>query len=322
MPWYLDIILMIGLVIGCHIALTKDAKKRVAVPVKTKDGYSVGILEMQKIEQKRTLTGNNKWRSIMGNLYLPGTTEDFMSITLFITGLSYVLVGNTLDYFFLIPNEVMGFLAIIGMFYWSYVAMKQCVSEASDFIGQLYIDAPSDFKQYGQYVKNPFDVFETLTELQVEEEEWEKMKTRRDIQGRELIELNRKGDGERLEYLENQLTLIGKKVTLRAGLLTKNLLTDNPPAVIREIIEANQKLLEPLVESELKEPKSVEPKKNLPHYIEVMKEITLNPHLPSEVIQEAQDLIDAYESDEAKRKRQKVVDDALLEINTAKKYLV
>jgi hypothetical protein len=52
-----------------------------------------------------------------------------------------------------------------------------------------------------------------------------------------------------------------------------------------------------------------------------MKEITLNPNLPTDVIQEAQDLIDSYESDEAKRKRQQIVDDALLEINTAKKYL-
>lgn len=318
MPWYLDIILMIGLVIGCHIALTNDAKRRVAVPVKTKDGYIVEAQHMQKIEQKRTLTGNNKLKGIMVNLYLPGTIEDFIGVMFFITGLSYVLVGNTLDYFFLIPNEVMGFLAIIGMFYWAFAVMKQGISETSDYVGQLYIEAPTDFKQYGQYVKNPFDVFDTLMQLKFEEEDWEKMKTLRDIQGRELIELNRKGDGERLKYLENQLTQIGKKVTLQAGLLTKNLLTDNPPEVIREILEANRKLSEPSEQAELK---TVEPKKNIPHYIGVMKEITLNLHLPSEVIQEAQDLIDAYESDEAKRKRQQVVDDALLEINTAKKYL-
>jgi hypothetical protein len=52
-----------------------------------------------------------------------------------------------------------------------------------------------------------------------------------------------------------------------------------------------------------------------------MKEITLNPNLPSEVIREAQDLIDTYENDEEKRKRQQIIDDALLEINTAKKYM-
>jgi hypothetical protein len=273
--------------------------------------------QMLKIEQKRTFHGSGL-KDVMANLYLPGTTDDFISITLVLTGFLYAIIGNALDYFFSVPNELLGFSTIILMFYWAFSTMKQGITETSAYIGKLHIEAPPDFKQHGQYVKNPFDVFKTLTTLKSEQEKWEKMKTKRDMQGRELVELNRRGDAEQLNRLEKQLQLIGKNVTLEAGLLTKNLLTDNPPEDIQEILEANQKPLEP---SELTEPKSVEPKKNLPHYIAVMKEITLNPNLPSEVIREAQDLIDTYENDEEKRKRQQIVDDALLEINTAKKYL-
>lgn len=340
MAWYFDIIALIALILGGHTLLIKDAKKRIAVPLTTKDGYRVSIAQMERIERNRTFPERASWgerlKDLTQSLYTSDNAGDNIPALIIGTGIVYVTIGNLLDFFLGVPNLLLGGLTAVVLMYSSFSTTKKSVSKIEDLIGLMSIEAPQDFKKYGKYAKNPFDVFSTITQLKKEEEDWGKMETQRDNQKRELDILlnksnNRTGEiepesrlqrdikrcQENLEWRESQLIDIGGDVLIEAGLLKNNLLTNQPSEAIQEIIDMNE--LSATSESPVVH-KTVE--ERVPHYIEVMKEIALNPKLPAEVTSEAKAIVDAYRENEVDQEQQKLIDDALLEINTVKKFLI
>lgn len=308
MIWYYDLLLILGISIVSSIALSKRKPKIKKTMAETKDGYHVTVKEMVDLEEKRAF-GEELLKAKLG------TESDSESgeviLILFFLGLfgAYVVIGNIIDHFLHIPNEVFGSSFILAFFLALYQAEKAFMQNGIQFIGELTIEAPGDMKQYGAYVKNPFDVHTTIAKMKEFEEKWEVQKTRRDKFALESVDDQSKRRQERLEKLDKELESISKKITVQAGLLATNLMTDNPSDDIRAIIEANQK------------PDLARSTKSVPHYIGVMKEIALNVDMPDDVREEAQELVNAYETKEIDREKEKEINEARLEIETVKKHI-
>lgn len=339
MLWYFD---LLGMAVFCVIGtilLTLQKKEGREAVVMTKDGYPVTIPQMLELEKKRTFN-NNELEVLARNMFT--SRGDFISIGLIVSLLGYVIVGNILELLFpLFQNGVVGIGFMAFMLATFYFESEKSFKESVVFIGKMSIESPEEFKHYGKYAKNPFDVHDTMRQLMKHEEDWEKTQTLRDNQKRKVEEIVKDSTSngsewleyqyqkETLEHHEKHLHKLGGEMTLKAGLLSKNLLTDNPSKAIKSIVDA--KVLAEQSAAEETPPESsleeisealLEPTKPVPHYIEVMKEIVLNPNLPKEVTDEAQALVDAYEKNEENQERQREIDNALLEIQTVKQYMV
>lgn len=305
MIWYYDLLLMLGLTIASLSVFLLKQPKPAKTMAETKDGYKVTVKQMLDLESKRALGEPVLQRKVSG--------DDISELMLVMFGfgmfVSYLMVGNIIDHFFPIPNEVFGCAFILVFFTLFHFGLKTNVQTGLNFIKELTIEAPVELKQYGAYVKNPFDVHTTISKMKEAEEEWEVRKTRRDKNWLEWKEKPTKGGSDWLKKLDKDLEVVSKRITVQAGLLATSLMTDNPSDDIRSIIEANQK------------PDLARATKSVPHYIGVMKEIALNPDLPVDVRKEAQELVDTYQNKEVEREKQKVINEALLEIETVKKHI-
>ena len=331
MPWYIDL-LMIAFLCACGTAvLAIQMKDNREATLLTKDGYPITIPQMIELEKKRTFNSHT-FAHLTSEVYT--SKGDIFFISGVIAILAYVTAGNLVEYFLPIQNLVVGILTLVLVMSIFLYESQKSFKKSVAFIAELSIESPEEFKQYGTYAKNPFDAKATMDELVKLEEKWEKAQTLRDNQERKLEEIVKESSSKKNEWLqyqietlenhEKQLRKLGSEMTIKAGLLSKNLLTDNPPKVIKDIIEAKQSVVKSITEEpSMEEPSEViiHPKKAVPHYIEVMKQIVLNPNLPKAVTDEAQALVDAYEINEENEERQREIDNALLEIQTVKRYI-
>lgn len=309
MIWYFDLLLIFGLSIASIIALVKAVPKTDKTVAKTKDGYSVTVKQMLELEEKRAF-GESVLKRKLGEMASDTDIVELL-MTLYAFGLFvfYILLGNLIDHFFPVPNELFACAFVLAFFFIFYKVEKASMQEGVDFIKELTIEAPPEMKQYGAYVKNPFDIYGTMTKMKESEEKWERKKTRRDRFVLEAGENPSIQKRDELKKLDKELEVISKKITVQAGLLATNLMTDNPSDDIRSIIEANQK------------PDLARATKSVPHYIGVMKEIALNVDMPDDVREEAQELVNAYETKEIDREKEKEINEARLEIETVRKHI-
>lgn len=309
MIWYFDLLLIFGVSIASIVAFVMAVPQADKTPAETKDGYKVTVRQMLELEEKRAL-GNAILKEKIGDT---GNDSDLFDLlmTLYAFGLFlfYILLGNLIDHYFPIPNELFGCAFVLAFFFIFYKVEQASMQAGVDFIKELSIEAPPEMKQYGAYVKNPFDIYGTMTKMKESEEKWERKKTRRD---RFVLEAGDNPSIQKLDELkkrDKELELISKKITVQAGLLATNLMTDNPTDDIRAIIAENQK------------PDMARATKSVPHYIGVMKEIALNGDMPDDVREEAQALVNAYETKEVDREKEKEINEARLEIETVKKHI-
>ena len=308
MIWYFDLLLMAVLSIVSLIVLVVKVPKTEKTMAETNDGYTVTVKQMVELEEKRAL-GENVLTKILSEF--DGESAVELLMTLYFLGLFvfYVCIGNLINHFGGIPNEIFGCSFVLLYFGILYKVAQATMQSGVKLIKELNIEAPIEMKQYGAYVKNPFDIYGTIKNMKEWEEKWEVKKTRRD---KYLFESGDSPSDSRLEGLEKldkELEFISKKITVQAGMLSTTLMTDNPSDDIRSIIEANQK------------PDLARATKSVPHYIGVMKEIALNTDMPDDVREEAQELVDAYETKEIDREKEKEINEARLEIETVKKHI-
>lgn len=333
MPWYIDLLLMTSLcVVGTGLSVV-SMKESLEAKLATKDGYLVTIPQIRELEEKRAFNAH-PFSHMSANLYT--SKVDIFGISLLMALLGYAIVGNIVEHFLPVKNEVVGILTLLGMLWVFYSDILKSHKESVAFIGELAIESPEEFKQYGAFSKNPLDVQSTINELVRLEEKWERTQIHRDDQERQVEELVKENKGNEIEsewlqhqrknlaHLEDNLRHLSSEITVKAGLLSKNLLTDNPPKMIQELIEAKLSAVQRTPEEPNEEELSTEiikEKKAVPHYIEVMKAIVLNLNLPESVRDEAQALVDAYEESEENQERQREIDNALLEIRTVKRFI-
>lgn len=309
MIWYFDLLLFLGVIIACFVLYGVFLPKQEKTKVRTLDGYEVTLKEMVMLEQKRALHDAELTKELSG---ITGDSDALEPLTL-LYGLGmlvvYAFIGSLFNHFLGIPNELFGVAFTLFFFTCCFLYDKACIKRGVEFVQKLSIEAPPEWKQYGAYAKNPFDVYNTLTKMTKEEEQWELLKTRLEDHRLKLSVEDEAVESERLTKKEKELEIVSKRITVHAGLLANSLMTDNPSAEVRAILEANlQKVVVPL-------------KTLSPHYIEVMKEITLNIALPEDVRKQAQELVDAYSNKEVEREKEKMIADALLEIETVKKHI-
>lgn len=309
MIWYFDLLLFFGVIIACFVLYGVFLPKQEKTKVRTLDGYEVTLKEMVILEQKRALHDAELTKELSG---ITGDS-DALEPLMFLYGLGmlvvYAFIGSLFNHFLGIPNELFGVAFTLFFFTCCFLYDKACIKRGVEFVQKLSIEAPPEWKQYGAYAKNPFDVYNTLTKMTKEEETWELLKTRLEERRLKLSVEDEAVESEWLTKKEKELEIVSKRITVHAGLLANSLMTDNPSAEVRAILEANlQKVVVPL-------------KTLSPHYIDVMKEITLNIALPEDVRKQAQELVDAYSNKEVEREKEKMIADALLEIETVKKHI-
>lgn len=331
MPWYLDVLAMMILCALGTVGLALQMKENREETLLTKDGYPVTIHQIRELEKKRTFN-SHAFSSLSNNVFT--SNGDVFGISLVMALLAYAFVGNIVEYFFTVENALTGILTLVGMLVVFYRDIQKSFKESVVFIEGLSIESPGEFAQYGAYAKNPLDAQAVMKELVKLEEKWERTQTLRDDQERKVEELAKENEGnesewlqlqqKNLAHLEGDLRNLSSEMTVKAGLLSKNLLTDNPPKLIQALIEAKQSAVQPAKEASGEEELSTEviqEKKAVPHYIEVMKAIVLNLNLPEAVRDEAQALVVAYEESEENQERQREIDNALLEIQTVKRFI-
>lgn len=335
MPWYIDLLVIVIACTTITITLVLWMKDSLEEVFLTKDGYPVTIPQLRVLEKKRTFH-THEFTHMSEKLYT--SKADIFGISFVMALLVYAIVGNLVEYALPVENGVLGVLTVATMAWNFYSEISKSYKESAAFIKQLSIESPEEFTQYGAYAKNPLDAQSAMTELVKLEEEWERTQTLRDDQKRKVEELVKENEGtetewlqiqrKNLAHLEDDLRHLSSKITVKAGLLSTNLLTDNPPKLIQELIDEKQ-LAEHRIqqestaeESSSEETTEVTPtRKAIPHYIEVMKAIVLNLNLPEAVRAEAQGLVDAYEESEENLKQQREIDNALLEIQTVKRFI-
>lgn len=309
MIWYFDLLLFFGLIIVCFVLYGVFLPKQEKTKVRTMDGYEVTVKEMVVLEQKRSLHEAELSKHLSGIADDSDALEPLMAMygmgMLFV----YAILGTITNHYWGIPNELFGVAFTLLFFTCCFLYDKDSMKSGVEFIQKLSIEAPPEWKQYGAYAKNPFDVYNTVIKMREQEEKWEVHKTRIDEFRLKMSKKDEDNDSEWLAKKERDLEIISKRITVHAGLLANSLMTDNPSAEVRAILEANQ------------QPVVVPLKTLAPHYIEVMREISLNAALPEEVRKEAQELVDAYRNKDVEKMNEKMIADALLEIETVKRYI-
>lgn len=331
MPWYIDLVMMAILCTVGTVLSVVSMKESLEAKLLTKDGYKVTIPQIRELEKKRTFNAHTFFH-MSANLFT--SKADIFGISLVMALLGYAIIGNIVEYFLPVENAIAGVLTMVFMLWMFYSDTRKSYKESASFIEQLSIESPEEFKQYGAFAKNPLDAQAVMKELVKLEEEWERTQTLRDDQERKVAELEKENEGnesewlqlqrKNLAHLEDNLRHLSSNMTVKAGLLSKNLLTDNPPKGIQELIEAKQSVVQMTMEASSEEELSTEviqERKAVPHYIEVMKAIVLNLNLPEAVRDEAQALVVAYEESEENQERQREIDNALLEIQTVKRFI-
>lgn len=321
MPWYIDVFILLTASVAGGMFFSRKFEKVKLQKMTTGDGYQVNLMQLLEMERK-SITRSSEVNQLVSPIrYDKG---DMIIMASFASFLMYVAVGNLVSVFFPIDNEWFGIGTLAFVFFLTHLDGIKAMKKANVFVQELRMEAPSEYKQYGGYAQNPIDMKKSLDELAELEDSWLNWKTKRDHAYRKVEDMEKnaqnysmdwlKHEKEDLEGVERRLRKIGSEIALKVGLLTENLVTDFPIGIVRDILKSK-----PAPESETIQSA---PPKIIPHYIEVMKEITLNPGLPEDVKQEAQALIDSYKKDEMNREQEAEIANALLEIQTVKKFLV
>lgn len=320
MPWYWDIILIGALSVVSSILFANYSKKLAERPLITKDGYTVMVNQLVEIEKKSTFN-----RREFRNLYTSSFTHfgEACVVVLLSSLLIYATMGNLIGWLTPVTNESIGVMFIALSFLMFIHDNRKSKRLLTTYVSNMKMEAPEEFKEYGRYAKNPFDVKDAMRKIAELEEEWDKTKTHRDDQQRKISEYQKNGQStewlqtlqEGLEHLNHSLTRTGSEITMQVGLISENLLTDTPSRLLMEIIQDKQ-----AEEQSGKDEGLNLSSKNVPHYIAVMKEIASNHHLPEDIRARAERVIDTHLKKEVEKEKESEIKKSLIEIETVERY--
>lgn len=186
--------------------------------------------------------------------------------------------------------------------------LTRATRKALPYINELVVLTPPEYKQYGMYSKNPFDVTGMLDEITNNTKRQQELLKQQTLEH----EMDSGEDSETqlaLTWIDS--TLSSTNESLRRG----GFLVDEVPSyVVQEVIDANEFL--PIEEiKEVTKTFSETP----PHIRELMK-IASNPGLPPEITSRAERLIVDHDDTNKDRKQQEEIQEALATIETVEKY--
>lgn len=311
MPWYLDIVSFVIVLVVFETFLTKKKTALFKRNYETKDGYQVNTKQLNEFYKYKTFSNyvENPIEKLSDSIESSKSGLSAFGY-LVLTVLAYGVIGNGLSMLVGVPNEWVGYLVLVVAIFNEIKTYVPIEKELETWVGQLMIETPKEYSAYGRYVKNPIDVRETIQILEEEKRHLDIATTRRDEYALKRKEFGgRRYPKENLAHLENRVSKHSKEITVLVGKLKKNLLTDNPTGIVEEILHANQK------------PSLVSHTKRTPHHIEILQNISSNDGLPDNVRLEAQSLLDIHKEEELDEQKQREIDEALLDINTVKKVI-
>lgn len=311
MPWYLDIVSFVVVLIILETFLIKKKTALLKRNYETKDGYQVNTKQLNEFYKYKTFSHyiENPLEKMSNSIESSKSGLSAFGY-LFLTVLAYSVIGNGLSLLLSVPNEWIGYLVLIIAIVNEIRTYIPLEKELETWVGQFMIETPKEYSAYGRYVKNPIDVKETIKILEEEKRQLDIATTRRDEYALKRKEFGgRRYPKENLAHLENRVSKHSKEITVLVGKLKKNLLTDNPTGIVEEILQTNQK------------PSLVSQIKQTPHHIEILQNISSNDGLPDNVRLEAQSLLDSHKEEELDEQKQREIDEALLDINTVKKVI-
>lgn len=320
MPWYLDLV-AVGLMAVAGIGYMQVYYRWLmkSTPM-TKDGYKVQfsrlmLLEAEwKLEKKGEEENLNLMALQVGGYKFDSSMVLKLLIYYGIASLAEYWLGGFLNALALTSGYA---IATLGM---AHYHMRKNYQMALVHISQLPIAAPAEFRQYGLYAWNPFDLKSALEKLESLNIRKNYLTSKvQNIQRHSKIHrFGRTSPGEETEIgsMVEETDSIARHIEALTTCIKEELLT-NDDFLIAEAGN-KPKQLEKNVEGA---PVSPEPEESgSPHHIEVMKGIASNPNLPAEVAERAEKLVKKHDAQEAERQRQKEIADALISIETVEKY--
>ena len=308
MLWYLDITAIILTVIICQLYFRNLKMNALSQKVTTKDGYDIEIEQLARLHEE----SHALFSVPLAYLYMVLDSNRFkwnfiLNLTV-VTLVLYGTVGNVLDFYFSIPNQIAPILGV-HIFYWMLCSrFKKDVQRVVDDSKELLIETPGAYKQYGQYFSNPYPARSMLENLLEYEEKWKECVANMDGY---LEATNLYGGFDEKKWIEhNQFVrrsnfLVEDQIEL---MLANNLFTNTSPLLTQPV--ATEKII----------PKGVFVNNEMPAHMQEMQTISLDTSLPKEVTGQAKELLDSFKALEKEQSKQQAIDKAMIAIHTVRKY--
>lgn len=321
MPWYLDIVALGAMLVTGRGYMKGYHWKLMRSKAITKDGFKIRFNELMLLESKRNLgKEEEKFLNLTKRQKEDYRFDTGMGSRLFlyygVSSLAAFWLGDVI-----IPLAMTGgyALAVLGMAHYN---MHSNYKVGLRHIGQLDIAVPIEWRKHGLYAWNPYDMRGALNQLDSLKKELKHVEQVEKDAHQELAQYSggiaTLTDKNELEGYRNAVDSVKRHIEALTTCIQEELLLDKVPPYLQDHPEILEMKAEVILEKTAI-PMAVEEKAE-PHHIEVMKEIASNPDLPAEVAERAEKLVKKHDEQEAERKRQSAIDEALLSIETVEKF--
>ena len=320
MPWYIDIpAIFLSALVGSTY-LNKSIENAFNQSVTTKDDYKISINHLIIIYKKYNMVGS----ASIAYLAMTFDTKRFgwKFISSLSTGMlfAYCTLGYLTESILSLPNLL---VPISGVFIVCGTIVSRLNTDVQGVVNdseKLLIETPDAYKEYGQYLSNPYKALNMFEKLREYERDWEIAVMHRDDCSKNTAKIPGLD-----EWIWKQYELVvrrrAKPMEDQIEHMAKTLFTDTPPDEIQSIIQSKRQASSVNSPSPIKV-KVMDKANLLPPHIQEMKDIASSPTLPKEVTNQAKKIFDAYTKKEMDRaqKEQLEIDNAMIAIHTVKKY--